>query len=109
MPRAPWSQQDRRIRSSADGFHRDRRERLGGGVSVRVVPELTEHPGAENDTESWQGEVDVGVRVCLKMLGQRDLELGDLAVELDDDGDRGAGGGGECGIDRCRCPELLAA
>src|ERR1700761_2506296 len=41
--------------------------RLGGGVSVRVVPELTEHPGAEDDTKSWQAEVDVGVRVCLKM------------------------------------------
>ncbi len=25
------------------------------------------HPGAEDDTKSWQAEVDVGVRVCLKM------------------------------------------
>ena len=25
---------------------------LGRGVSVRVVPELTEHPGAEDDTKS---------------------------------------------------------
>jgi hypothetical protein len=38
---------------------------LGGGVAIRVVPELTEHPGAEDDTKSWQGAVDVGVRVCL--------------------------------------------
>ena len=29
--------------------------RLGGGLSVRVVPELTEEPGTEDDTESWQG------------------------------------------------------
>ena len=41
--------------------------KLGGGVTVRVVPQLTEHPGAEDDTKSWQAEVDVGVRVCLKM------------------------------------------
>src|SRR5262245_37804668 len=38
---------------------------LGGGVSIRVVPELTWHPGAEYDTKSWQGAVDVGVPVCL--------------------------------------------
>src|SRR6267378_4191952 len=53
---------------------------LGGGVSGRVVPELTEHPGAEDDTKSWQGAVDVGVRVCLKMCRQLGLEVGDLAV-----------------------------
>jgi hypothetical protein len=40
---------------------------IGGGVAVRVVPELTEPPGAEDDTKSWQGAVDVGVRVHLKM------------------------------------------
>ena len=47
--------------------------RLGAGVFVRVVPELTEHPGAEDDTESWLGEVDVGVRVLLKMVGRNRL------------------------------------
>ena len=61
------------------------------GVAVRVVPELTEHPGAEDDTESWQGAVDVGVRVCLKMCRQLSLEVGDLAVQFGDDADHGAG------------------
>ena len=37
--------------------------RLGGGVAVGVVPELTEHPGAEDDTESWQGE-EIGRASC---------------------------------------------
>src|ERR1700722_7278649 len=83
--------------------------RLGGGVSVRVVPELTEHPGAEDDTKSWQGEVDVGVRVCLKMCGQFGLEFADLAVELDDDAHCGTGGRGECGGDRRGSGELLGA
>ena len=71
-------------------------------VSVRVVPELTEHPGAEYDTKSWQGAVDVGVRVCLKMGGQAGLELSDLAVELGDDAHLGAGGGAERRGDRGR-------
>jgi hypothetical protein len=56
-------------------------------VAVRVVPELTEHPGAEHNTKSWQGAVDVGVRVRL----QRGLELGDLIVELSDDMNSGGG------------------
>ena len=51
-------------------------------------------------TESWQGEVDVGVRVCLKMVGQRGFELADVAVQLGDDADRGAGGSGERHGDR---------
>ena len=54
-------------------------------------PELTEHPGAEHNTESWQGEVDVGVRVCLKMCHQFGLEVTDLVVQLDDDANRGPG------------------
>src|SRR5277367_3995962 len=83
--------------------------RLGAGVTVRVVPELTEHPGAEDDTKSWQGAVDVGVRVCLKMCRQFGLEVGDLAVQLDDDADRGPGGRGERGGDRGRGGELLGA
>jgi len=79
---------------------------------VRVVPELTEHPGAEHDTESWQhdteswrGEVDVGVRVCLKMCRQLCFEVSDLTVEFGDDADCGAAGGG----DRGRGGELLGA
>ena len=81
---------------------------LGGGVAIRVVPELTEHPGAEDDTKSWQGAVDVGVRVCLKMLGQGGFEVGDLAVEFGDDA-HGRGGGGERGGDRGAGGELLGA
>jgi hypothetical protein len=72
---------------------------------VRVVPEFTEHPGAEHDTESWQGEVDVGVRVCLKMCRQLCFEVSDLTVEFGDDADCGAAGGG----DRGRGGELLGA
>src|SRR5882757_3451240 len=82
---------------------------LGGGVAVRVVPELTEHPGAEDDTKSWQGAVDVGVRVCLKMCRQFGFEVGDLTVQLDDDADRGPGGRGECGGDCGGGGELLGA
>ena len=44
--------------------------RLGTGVSIGGVSELAQHPGAEYITESWQGEVDVGVRVLLKMVGE---------------------------------------
>ena len=83
--------------------------RLGVGVSVRVVPELTEQPGAEHDTESWLGEVDVGVRVCLKMGGQRGFELADLVVQLGDDADGGAGGGRERRGDRRGCGQLFGA
>ena len=35
---------------------------LAFGAAVWVGPKLIEHPGAEHDTESGQGEVDVGVR-----------------------------------------------
>jgi hypothetical protein len=49
----------------------------------------------QDDTNSWQGTADVGVRVCLKMCRQFGLEFGDLAVQLDDDADRGTVGGGE--------------
>ena len=59
--------------------------RLGVGVSVRVVPELAEHPGAEDDTDSWQGTDDVGVWVLLKLVRQLRLESGDLTVELTND------------------------
>ena len=83
--------------------------RLSGGVAVRVVPELTEHPGAEYDTKSWQGAVDVGVRVRLKMGGQRGLELDDLIVEFGDDMHRGGGGGAERGDHRFGGRQVLGA
>ena len=54
-------------------------------------PQLTEHPGAEDDTKSWQGAVDVGVRVLLKMVSQSGFKVADLLVELDHDVDRGTG------------------
>ena len=59
--------------------------------SGRVVPELAEHPGAEDDTESWLGAVDVGVRVLLKNVAQLLYERGDLPVEFGDDRDRRGG------------------
>ena len=43
------------------------------------------------------------------MVGQLGFELGDLAVQLGDDADRGAGGRGERGGDRGRGGELLGA
>ena len=62
-----------------------------------------------HNTESWQVEVDVGVRVCLKMLRQGGLELSDLTVEFGDDGHGGAGGGREGGTDRGRGGQLIGA
>jgi hypothetical protein len=44
--------------------------------------------------------VDVGVRVLLKIRFEGGLEVGDLAVELGDDPDRGCGGGREGPGDR---------
>jgi hypothetical protein len=73
------------------------------------VPELTEHPGAEDDTKSWRGAVDVGVRVRLKMCGQFGFKVADLAVELDDDAHRGAGGRGVSGDERRGSGELFGA
>ena len=64
-----------------------------GWCICSVVPELTEHLGAEHSSESWLGEVDVGVRVLFKILGQAALELGDLAVQFADDAHRAGGGG----------------
>src|SRR5690606_13426645 len=64
-------------------------------VAVRIVSELCEHPGAEDDTESWQGEVDVGVRVLFKMGSQLGLEGSDLLVERSEDRDLGSGRRGE--------------
>jgi hypothetical protein len=72
-------------------------------------PRTHRAPGAEDDTKSWQGEVDVGVRVCFKMRGQFGFKVGDLAVELDDDAHRGTGGRGECGGDRRGSGELCGA
>ncbi len=82
---------------------------LGGGVSVRVVPELTEHPGAEDDTKSWQGAVDVGVRVCLKMVGQHCFEVADLVVQFGDDMDCGGGGCPKRDGYDIRCGQVLGA
>ena len=44
-----------------------------------------------------------------KCVGQFGLEIGDLAVQLGDDADRGAGGRGERGGDRGGGGELLGA
>src|ERR1700694_471802 len=51
-------------------------------VAVRVVPELTDNPGAEDKTEPWQAEVERGVRVQLKRLGQLLFQCCRLGIEL---------------------------
>lgn len=80
--------------------------RLGTVVAFGVVSELCEHPGAEDDTESWQGKVDVGVRVFIKMVGQLCFEFSDLGVQsLDDPGQRSGGSSKRCS-DRWRCRQL---
>jgi hypothetical protein len=61
-------------------------------VAARVVPELRQHPGAENDAESGQATQDHGVRVLLKTVCQRRLEISDLGREHGDHGDQRAGG-----------------
>jgi hypothetical protein len=62
--------------------------RLGVGVAVRVIPELAQHPSAEDRPHSWKREDDLGTRVLLKMRRQRRLEFGDRRVQLRDVGDR---------------------
>ena len=54
-------------RSFGETWHRS--------VRGRVIPELCEYPGAEDDTKSWQGEVDAGVRVLIKKRCELGLEL----------------------------------
>ena len=53
-------------------------------VAFGVIPELAEHPGAEDHTETGQGTVDAGVRVLLKMARELGIELLDLTVDLAD-------------------------
>ena len=68
-------------------------------------PRTHRAPGRRARRRSWQGEVDLGVRVCLGMGRPGNLELSDLAVQFGDDlrggagrdaegprGDRGRGG-----------------
>ena len=45
--------------------------------------------------------------MLLKTVGERGFELGDLAVEFEDDPDGGVGGGGECLGEHGRGGELL--
>lgn len=52
-----------RMRSSGVTYRRDSCK-TWQCLSVGVITEFTEHPRAEDDTESWQEEVDAGVRVC---------------------------------------------
>ena len=64
-------------------------------VAFGVIPELAEHPGAEDHAETGQGTVDAGVRVLLKMGCQFSFEFGDLVVDLPDLTDGGTGTRGE--------------
>jgi len=74
--------------------------------SGSVITELGHSPGAEDNTESRQTEVDLGVRVHFKTRGQLLLEGCNLQVELLDDchggGDAVAIGFGE----KCRRLQL---
>src|SRR5713226_2263838 len=78
--------------ASTGGFGDGRRARIAF-ASLRiqeassVITELGHSPGAEDNTESRQTEVDFGVRVHFKTRGQLLLEGCDLQVELFDDGD----------------------
>src|SRR5918996_692058 len=78
--------------------------RPGIPIAVRVISELSERPGAEDDAKSGKTAQDLGVRVLLKMASQLGLERGDLAVELADDRHRGANDRAE-GI--CECAGRL--
>ncbi|MBA3622799.1 MAG: hypothetical protein H0W51_10875 [Euzebyales bacterium] len=78
-------------------------------VAVRVVPELAQHPGAENDAESGQTAQDHGVRVLLKMVCQRRLKASDLGCEHGDHGDERAGGVAVGVHGQRGCGELLGA
>jgi hypothetical protein len=49
--------------------------RLDVGVSVRVIPELAEHPSAENYPESWLGTENVGAERHLDRLSARGSRL----------------------------------
>ena len=73
----------------ARGFGHRRRAgvvlaRLGVGVAVRVIPELAQHPGAQDRPHPWKRVDDLGARVLFKMLRQRRFEFGDLGVHLRD-------------------------
>jgi hypothetical protein len=52
--------------------------RFSIGVAGRVVPELREHPGAEDQAESGKTAQDLGVRVTFKTLRELFFQLPDL-------------------------------
>src|SRR6185369_13232245 len=61
----------------------------GVGVAGRVVSELGEHPGGQNQSQSWLGEQDLRVRVLVKTRAQLAFDLFDLGGEGREDGDEG--------------------
>src|SRR5215469_7659906 len=65
---------------------------LGGGVAVRVVAELAEHPGTGDRAQAGLGPVDLSVRVPAKMRLHLPLQSLDLLVESDDHCDQRPGG-----------------
>lgn len=83
--------------------------RLGVGITIRIVSEFAEHPGAEHITDSWLGQVDDSVRMLFKTLRQSGFELFELPVQLSEDP--------HCCFGRCRkggghgggCSQLSAA
>src|SRR5947209_2297164 len=50
----------------------------------RVIPELRQHPGAEDPTQSGQTREDLGVRVFLKTARQLSFDRLGLAQEFGD-------------------------
>ena len=78
-------------------------------VAVRVVTELSEHPGAEDVTKSGKAAVGLSVRVLIKMVDQLGLEGGDLCVEHTDHGHQRGRRRPRRRGDRARCIELWRA
>ncbi len=74
-----------------------------------VVPELTEHPGAEHGTESWLGVVDDGVRVLLKTGLEGCFEVCDLAVGIPNDAHQCSDSRSEGVGDRRGCAEVSSS
>jgi hypothetical protein len=58
-----------------------------------VIPELADHPGAEDHTESGQTPRDLGVRVLIKMALELFGDLLELAGQHPDHPDQGRDGG----------------
>src|SRR5579859_2059877 len=82
---------------------------LAAGVAVRVVAELAEDPGAEDESQAGLGQVDLSVRVTAKNRLHLALQRLDLLVQDGDHRDQGPDGDGVGGGDSGRLAQLGAA